>query len=189
MTETLRFIPFRSCTDRGWAEVWTIYVASFPPHERWREAAYAEAFADPRFEADGVWCDDELVGLLFFWKGGEFRYLEHLAVAPTMRNRRLGARILTAFCAGPERVILEIDPPEDDLSVRRRGFYERQGFVLNPYEYIHPSYCRPAHPHPLRLMSRPGPLSPDEARRFADFIRTVVLRYSDHPDSGLPRIR
>ena len=29
-------------------------------------------------------------------------------------------------------MILEIDPPVDDISIRRRGFYERSGFVENP---------------------------------------------------------
>ena len=86
------------------------------------------------------------------------------------------------------KVILEIDPPEDEISIRRLHFYERLGFTANPHEYTHPSFRRPFHPHRLVLMSRPGALSDDEARRFADFIRERVLRYSEHEHPELPRI-
>ena len=53
---------------------------------------------------------------------------------------------------------------------------------------IHPSFRRPFHPHRLVLMSRPEPLTDDEAHRFADFIREHVLRYSEHEHPELPRI-
>lgn len=188
MTQTLQFIPFRSLTDKGWAEAWTIYENSFPACERWREEKYAAAFSDPHFEADGIWLDGRLAGILFFWKGEGFHYLEHLAVSPALRGQDLGSRALTAFCAGAGRVILEIDPPEDEISCRRQRFYERIGFVANPYEYVHPSFQRPFHAHRLVLMSYPAAITQAEAGAFADFVRTVVLRYSDHDDPQLPRI-
>ena len=50
--------------------------------------------------------------------------------------------------------------------------------VANPHAYIHPSYGCPNEPHPLVLMSFPDPLTNDEARGFADFVREKVLRYS-----------
>ena len=107
--------------------------------------------------------------------------MEHLAVSPAIRGGGLGSAILSAFCDRTERVVLEIDPPEDEISVRRLHFYRRLGFCDNPYAYVHPSYARPFRPHRLVLMSRPGPLSYDEARRFAAFIRErILLRYSDH---------
>ena len=34
----------------------------------------------------------------------------------------------------------EIDPPTGDISRRRKGFYERGGFVENPYPHIRPPY-------------------------------------------------
>ena len=85
-------------------------------------------------------------------------------------------------------VILEIDPPVDDISIRRRHFYERLGFVANPYEYIHPSFRKPFTPHQLILMSYPGPLTYDEARGFADFVRETVLGYSEHEAPTLPKL-
>lgn len=33
------------------------------------------------------------------------------------------------FCILPKTLMLEIDPPKDDISKRRKGFYERSGFT------------------------------------------------------------
>ena len=37
-------------------------------------------------------------------------------------------------------------------------------------------------------MSYPSPLTDDEARRFADFVRETVLRYTEHEAPQLPRL-
>ena len=187
MTQQLRFIPFKSRSDKGWAEAWALYEASFPDCERWDGTGYDRAFGDPHFEADGIWRGDEFIGILFHWNAGDYRYVEHLAVSPRLRGQNMGSKALAAFCQG-RRVILEIDPPEDEISVRRQHFYQRLGFVANPYAYIHPSFRRPFHPHRLVLMSYPEALTYEEARGFADFIREQVLRYSEHENPELPRL-
>ena len=81
------------------------------------------------------------------------------------------------FCRAG-RGILEIDPPEDEISRRRRGFYERNGFVYNEYDYIHPSYLRPPQPHRLMVMSYPEAISPAEFEAFRTFARGVAVEYT-----------
>jgi len=173
-----RLVPIRSAADPAWAEVMAFYRTSFPPAEQRSDKAYAGALADPAFRADAIRCDNTTVGLLFYWLWGDIVYIEHLAVSPALRGQRIGARVLADFCRG-RRVILEIDPPETDIARRRQRFYERAGFVANPHPYIHPSYGCPEEAHRLVLMSYPSPLTNDEARGFADFVREKVLRYSD----------
>ena len=104
--------------------------------------------------------------------------LEHLAVEPVLRGHNYGARILHDLCRRAGRVILEIDPPEDEISRRRRGFYERNGFVYNEYDYIHPSYLRPPQPHRLMVMSYPEAISPAEFEAFRTFARGVAVEYT-----------
>ncbi len=187
MTERLHFRPFKSRTDKGWDEAWALYQTSFPDCERWNAADYDRAFGDPHFEADGIWRGEEFIGILFHWIAGNFHYVEHLAVSPRLRGQHMGSKALAAFAEG-RRVILEIDPPEDEISIRRLHFYQRLGFVDNPQEYVHPSFRKPFHAHRLVLMSRPGPLTNEEARDFADFVRERVLRYSEHEAPTLPRL-
>ena len=187
MTEELQFIPFTSPADRGWAEALEIYLRSFPYKEQRSEEDHVRALRDPHFRADGIWCGDEFVGILYHWQGDGWHYVEHLAVSPALRGRNMGSKALAAFCEG-RRVILEIDPPADEISIRRLHFYRRLGFVENPHEYIHPSFRRPFEQHRLVLMSYPSPLTDDKARRFADFVRETVLRYTEHEAPQLPRL-
>jgi len=178
----LRLVPVRSTDDPSWAEVMAFYRTSFPPAEQRSDAEYAKALADPAFRADAIRRDDTTVGLLFYWLYDDTCYIEHFAVSPALRGQRIGSRVLSDFCRG-QRVILEIDPPETDIAIRRQHFYERAGFVTNPHRYVHPSYGCPEQAHRLTLMSYPAPLTNDEARGFADFVREKALRYSDlrHP--------
>lgn len=188
MAQQLQFIPFKSRSDKGWAEAWELYEKSFPDNERWSAEGYDRAFGDPNFEADGIWRGEEFIGILFHWNADGYRYVEHLAISPALRGQNMGSAALSAFCRKVGRVILEIDPPVDDISVRRRHFYERLGFVTNPYEYIHPSFRKPFTPHRLVLMSYPGAITYEEARSFADFVREAVLRYSEHEAPTLPKL-
>ena len=64
MTRPLQFIPFKSRSDKGWAEAWELYEKSFPYNERWNAEGYDRAFGDPNFEADGIWRGDEFIGKL-----------------------------------------------------------------------------------------------------------------------------
>jgi len=191
MEPLIKFVRIRSREETSWPKVWEIYRQAFPENEQWNEAAYDKAFDDPLFEADAVTLDGAVVGLLFHWQVGMYRYIEHFAVAAEMRGRNIGSQTLAAFFAyAGERVVLEIDPPEEAVPIRRLHFYERAGFVANPdYEYLHPCYRPPFEPYPLVLLSRPQALAREEARRFADFVRERILsRYSENEHPELPVI-
>lgn len=186
---TLQFIPFTSPSDDRWDEAWALYESAFPYKERRSLDDHLRALADPRFEADGIWLDGRFVGLIYHWDcGGGRRYVEHLAVSPLLRGQQMGSRALTAFMQQTAGVILEIDPPIDEISIRRLHFYQRLGFVQNPQEYLHPSFREPFTTHRLVLMSYPQALSDTEARALADFVREEVLRYSGHLQPQLPRL-
>lgn len=48
----------------------------------------------------------------------------------------MGSRILEAFGKDHSLVVLEIDPPADDISVRRERFYQRLGFLCAESVYV-----------------------------------------------------
>ncbi len=174
-------------TDAGFDEAWTIYDASFPRSEKRDRARFVEALGDPLYRP-WVFSEGECtVGIAFCWRMPRALYLEHLAVDPLRRNGRIGSRILEALGREGLPVILEIEPPEDELTCRRRDFYRRNGFTENPQEYIHPSYCRPFAPHRLVLMSRPEPLGAAQTAAFEKFVRERALFYSDHRPAGKDR--
>lgn len=187
MDSRTRFIPFHKPADSGWDKAMELYRNAFPAKEIRSEADHLRALEDPAYRAVGIWRDGVFAGLMYYWLFNNCHYIEHLAIDPSMRGQNIGSGILTEFCRN-KRVILEIDPPEDDTSRRRLGFYLRLGFIENPHHYLHPSFRRPFETHRLVLMSYPSPLGNDEARAFADFVRERVLRYSEHEKAELPRI-
>ena len=71
---------------------------------------------------------------------------------------------------------LEIDPPVDEIAIRRKGFYERCGFTANPYPHVHPAYHKGVRWHDLVLMSRPDGLTDKQCRAYQAYLADVVMR-------------
>ena len=157
-----------------YAEAIGLYKTSFPPHEQRESASQEEILSHPAYHFTAVCDGGAFVGEALYWDIGGARYMEHLCVMPAMRNRRCGQKILEALRDKP--LILEIDPPVDDISRRRRGFYERCGFVENPYSHVHPPYHRGNKGHELVVMSRPGELSAAEYDCFRTYLNGHVMK-------------
>ncbi|MBR6825133.1 MAG: GNAT family N-acetyltransferase [Oscillospiraceae bacterium] len=118
---------------------------------------------------------EDLHGFLAVWNLKEFLFLEHFAVRKDCRNSGLGARLLQELQKCYQLpVILEVEPPIDGLSCRRVGFYERNGFFLNPYPYTQPSLGLGREPIPLQLMSSLAPLTEVEFRSARDTLYEKV---------------
>lgn len=165
--------------DACFSDAWRIYDDAFPRCEKRGREQLLRALTDPLFRPWVVLCAGSVAAIAFCWRMPDALYLEHLAVDPGRRNAKLGSRILEHLAAEGLPLVLEIEPPEEELTRRRLEFYRRNGFVRNGYPYIHPSYRRPFEPHPLVLMSRPEPLTEERAAAFEKFVHGRVLRYSD----------
>ncbi|WP_341479213.1 GNAT family N-acetyltransferase [Intestinimonas butyriciproducens] len=121
-----------------------LYQISFPPHEQREMLSQNTILQDSHYHFDLI-CDAGIfVGLVLYWERADYIYIEHFCIAPEMRNRQYGQKLLSLLKERKKRLLLEIDPPIDAIAVRRKGFYERCGFVENPYHHIHPPYHRGA---------------------------------------------
>lgn len=93
-------------------------------------------------------------GFLAVWEFESFTYIEHFAVDPVLRNSGTGSAMLQELVRKYQKQIcLEVELPEDELTRRRIGFYERNGFVFNEYPYIQPPISKGKSPVPLRVMT------------------------------------
>lgn len=165
---------------------WQIYEASFPLAERRPLAEHIRALENDAFYYHLLAENGELVGLLSWWDwttadGTPYRFGEHFAIAPSRRGGGYGSQALEFLKGdGSRLMLLEIDPPTDDISRRREQFYQRNGLVTNPsYDHVHPSFRPTTAPHQLLIMSYPRPLTLDEFRTFQRFNNEVVLSYSE----------
>ena len=103
----------------------TLYEASFPPNERRMREDHLRALQDADFSPLGAVEDGVLLADVFLWETEDFCYLEHFAVQPSLRGHGTGSTILRQLLTQDKPLILEIEPPEDEITCRRKHFYER----------------------------------------------------------------
>lgn len=127
--------------------------------------------------ADGMFFREamDLYGLIFYWRTERFSYIEHFAINPNMRGNNLGSRCLQEFVEAHGNVILEIDPPKDPISIRRKNFYMRLGFQENNYQHEHPPYREQYKPHELVVMSFPRIITEDEYVEFNEYLKNTIM--------------
>ena len=69
---------------------------------------------------------DDIKAFIAVWEFETIVYIEHFAVNPDHRNNGLGSKILCEIIKIVNKTIcLEVELPENELAVRRIGFYER----------------------------------------------------------------
>lgn len=161
----------------------TLYHSAFPAEERRPWNKFTEvASRDPRFSINAViGSDGEEAGFITSWDFGSFLYIEHFAVDPSRRGSGIGALALRSFVdsCGGRPVVLEVEPPTPDepMTLRRIGFYSRNGFTLHDdFAYIQPPYSPELPEVELRLMTS-GPALPD-LREIATTLHSEV--YGKH---------
>ncbi len=153
-----------------------LYAEAFPPaeqraladRERQLQLGIAHYY---RLERQGA-----PIGLLHLWHLSNCLFIEHLALAPSERNRGLGGEILrTLLQQSTAPCLLEVEPHDGAMASRRIGFYERLGFSILLDDYLQPSYAGPeGEPLPLYLMGCGGTALQTKARDFANSIHRQV---------------
>lgn len=123
-------------------EVECTYLSAFPPEER-REFAELKKLISPAspFTVQALLKEGTYAGFITYWNLADFYYVEHFAIDESARNGGIGGKVLKQFleqCDMP--VVLEVERPENEISRRRIGFYERSGFRLDTHPYRQPPY-------------------------------------------------
>ena len=135
--------------ETDFPEIYRIMQASFPDDEYRPYEEQIALFQEPEYRIYYM-----AAGFLAVWEFESFIYIEHFAVDPALRNSGTGSAMLQELVKQYQKPIcLEVELPEDELTRRRIGFYERNGFVFNEYPYIQPPISKGKSPVPLRIMT------------------------------------
>ncbi|MFI3306161.1 MAG: GNAT family N-acetyltransferase [Rikenellaceae bacterium] len=168
-------MDFQRVTSVGsphFARCWQIYNDSFPREERRELAQQCAVLAEDRYRFVAVVDGGECLGLLCYWLfGADMLFVEHVATDSALRGRGVGAAVMEYVKSWGVDVILEIEPVVDELSGRRRAFYERLGFVKNDVAHRQPPFREGDDWLPLHIMSHPAPFT---AERY-EFFRTSQI--------------
>lgn len=161
----------------GYDRAVRLYAASFPLHEQRLPEDQAAVLGQAAYHFATLWDGADFCGLLLYWAAPGFFYVEHFAIEPQLRGKGYGAAALRALCARGMPVILEIDPPIDEVSRSRLHFYEKLGFVQNGFAHVHPPYRPGFAGHALRVLSFPGALTPELYGDFFRYLRDTVMSH------------
>lgn len=161
---------------KDFAEIWNIMENSFPIDERRTRKGQEAVLDNPYYQLYGCRKDAAVVAFFAVWKFQDFAFVEHFAVEEHCRNGGIGAKLLQELLeilAVP--TVLEVEPPEAELPQRRIRFYERNGFVLNPYEdYVQPALSDAGKELPLMIMTYPKGASRAQYEQIRDTLYREV---------------
>ncbi len=119
--------------------------------------------------------EGRLAGLLVYWNFGTFYYIEHLAVFAEMRNKKIGQHILDWVREYlKEMCILEVEPAETEMAIRRIHYYQRNGYQILDRQYLQPSYTGEGKPFPLWIMGNGSPESTAVLQKQIEIIKEKV---------------
>ncbi|MDB8987031.1 GNAT family N-acetyltransferase [Acinetobacter sp. RIT592] len=175
----MKFLRIQSENNKYWNDIINMYNTSFPLFEQRTLEDQLLALQDEKYYCMAL-CESELlIGLLFYWDLGEFAYIEHFAISSNLRGKSYGSKVIKEFCKINKNVILEIDPPLDDVSIKRLNFYSKLGFKLQEFDHTHPSYRKDTPAHELKIMTYPNDITESEFNNFNNFLTNTVMKYSE----------
>ncbi len=141
---------------------WKIYEESFPPDERRSKEQQLEIFNAENYDVIEILdeAQSNLIGFIAYWEFEEFIFVEHFALSKSERGKGTGGKYLKDFVANHEKpIVLEVEPPVDEITWRRVKFYQRLGWHLSDFQHIQKAYVTGRNGVLLQLMSYPEPLN------------------------------
>lgn len=175
----MNFVRLKNVDNLYWNKIWPVYQNSFPIFEKRKIEDHIAAMGDDEFYCTVIFEDNILIGFLFYWQWDKYQYIEHFAIIPSLRGKNYGSRILKEFCKDDKIIILEIDPPVDDISIRRLRFYKRLGFQLNNYTHVQLTYRKNYEGYKLKILSYNCILSEEEYNDFNNFLFNEISQYGE----------
>ncbi len=134
------------------------------------EPAY-ELLKRPEYHLYHIVCQEQKVGFMAIWSLDGFGFIEHFVIYGQYRNCGYGSEALACAREQFHRLVLEVEPPEDELRARRIAFYERNGFRQNDIPYVQPPFRSGESGVELILMSCPAVL-----RNYEDVVAQIYRR-------------
>ena len=172
----LNFVRIKDSSSASFSEAMDLYRVSFPIYEQRYFRNQMQILEKSDYHFCSIYEGEKFVGILLYWETCTSIYIEHFAIKSQLRGKNYGSEALKLLIRDSSKtVILEIDPPKDEISVRRKYFYERVGFVCNPYINIHPPYRKYFSGHSLIVMSYPSLLTAIMYNDFVSYLKSICI--------------
>ena len=152
-----------------------LYDQAFPYLEKRNESEQQRVMSKSNYHFDIITDEGKFVGILAYWKNDNFIFIEHFAVLPELRGRGYATGALNILKNQNDcNIILEIDPPVDEVSRKRFAFYQKCGFVMNSHDHTQAKYHLGDSDLKLKILSYPRQITVEEYASFKNFVNDEV---------------
>lgn len=156
-------------------DIKSLYLTAFPQAERREITGLIQQISIYECIVNLIFADQKVAGFIIVWDLEEFVFIEHFAVEPNLRKLGIGEEAISVIRTQFQKtVFLETEIPHDELSSRRIGFYERNGFRKLGRTYFQPSYDGIKPEVELILMTTSNDLTEEELDLAVRKIRKKV---------------
>ena len=118
----MNFVRMTSAEDPMYEVARALYKMSFPAHEQREEGGQRQIMDTPDYHFDLIYDGEVFAGMILYWQTEGFLYVEHFCIDPGQRNQRYGQRALELLKEKGKTLILEIDPPTDEMTKEAARF-------------------------------------------------------------------
>lgn len=154
-------------------KVYAIMEESFPEDERRTYAEQRALLDESEYKIYAFTDGKQIRAFIAIWEFEKAIFVEHLAVSSEYRNAKLGSKILQKLMSESDKMIcLEVELPNNEIAKRRIGFYERNGFYLNGYDYVQPPMSEGKSELPLSIMTSQRKIDESEF----EYIRSMLYK-------------
>lgn len=159
-------------------EIFAIMEASFPTSEIRTFEEQLKLLNVPQYRLiTEMNSDGKIIAFMACWEFPGFRFVEHIAVAPSIRGGGYGKKLMEQYINQSKKpVLLEVERPLGEIEQRRIGFYERLGFHLNSFDYVQPPLREGNADLPLLIMTYPNPVDEEEFNLYREILYTEVYK-------------
>ncbi len=170
----MQFQRVTSNQDVLYAEGIALYERSFITAERRDADEQRRIMQESDYHFDAIVESDGLCGVVLYWESDDFIYLEHLAILESLRGKSIGTQALEYLKSKGKMIIIEIEPVVDEMTARRRAFYERNGFFVTSHHHIQVKYRFEDSEVELWILSLGRIISAEEYEAFYEYLLRKV---------------
>ncbi len=151
----ITFKRIENDSDPLWGKMYDLYESAFPAVERREATALKNVMkSENKFQVSALLKEDGFVGFFNDWHFEDFIYVEHFAVCPELRGKRIGTEVVGHYLKDTRLpIVFEVEKPENETAKRRIALYERLGCHLLHYDYVQPHYDGSGKLFPMLLMT------------------------------------
>lgn len=151
-----------------------LYESAFPNEERRDDLEQQRVLKKKDYHFDLIMDNGEFIGVMLYWETNEFVFLEHFTTCKELRGKGFGKKALDLLKEKNKTILLEIEPPIDEMTKRRYGFYKRNDFLMNPYYHIQAKYHLGDADLELKILSYPQVLTKQEYLSFYEYMTREI---------------